>query len=619
MGERQRLGRRFGWLWSANAVSSFGTSFALGAFSLIAVRVLHASALEVAALPAAGLAAGAILAVPAGPWIEGRRKRPVMIAMDLVRFLAMATLPVAYALGVLGFWQLLVVAVVTAAAKITFASASGSYLKSLVPRDKLLVANGRFGSTGWTVTAVGPPLGGAAITLLGPVATVTADAVSYLLSAAGILAINGEEPYPERSPLTPRPPAPSSRQEPSPVPSRGQDLLAGWRYIFADPVLRRLMANGALTGALILATEPLLAILLLGQLKFTAWMYGMAFGIPCAGGFVASRLASRLTARFGRQRMLLIAGTARACFPLGLAFTFTGFGGLAFFIVVQAGLIFFMGLYTPVYATYRLELLGDSHVARGLTAYSITSNATTALLTALWGVLATLTSARVAIAVAGVLLLTTPALLPRGGTGKQGGSVARNLPDDLRRVCVRGLRGDGPGRPPGLQGGQAGHRGDPAGDKGGDQDEDHAEPHEEPDLFHRPHEIRGASRDTGGGGGSPQHGDYVAEDEPSAADDAEEGAEERCMPALGGDHQQAAEQCDGTGEDLQLQSAVVVHPRLVGRVCVVEVGPHEGDEPAPDAEQGDQHPAQDPVGAPYPQDPSHLLSLPVELRLSGLF
>jgi MFS family permease len=403
MGERQRLGRQFGWLWSANVVSSFGTSFALGAFSLIAVRVLHASAVEVAALPAAGLAAGAILAVPAGPWVEARRKRPVMIAMDLVRFVAMASLPVAYAFGVLGFWQLLVVSVVTAASKIAFASASGAYLKSLVPRQQLLVANARFGSTTWTVTAAGPPLGGAAITLLGPVATVAADAVSYLLSAAGVLAINGEEPAPRRPPVTPG----------SPAPSRLHDLLAGWRYLLADPVLRRLMANNVLTGALILATEPLLAILLLGQLKFTPWMYGMAFGIPCAGGFIASRLASRLAARFGRQRTLLITGTARACFPLGLAFTFAGPGGLAFFIVVQTALIIFMGLYIPVYQTYRLERLADDRVSRALAAWSITSNATVAAVTGLWGLLATLTSARIAIAAAGVLLLLTPALLPR--------------------------------------------------------------------------------------------------------------------------------------------------------------------------------------------------------------
>jgi len=406
MGERQRLGRTFGWLWSANVVSSFGTSFALGAFSLIAVRVLHASAFEVAALPAAGMAAGAILAVPAGPWVEARRKRPVMIAMDLIRFLAVMSLPVSYAFGALGFWQLLVVSVIAAAAKIAFTSASGAYLKSLVPREQLLVANARFGSTTWSVTAAAPPLGGVAITLLGPVATVTADAISYLLSAAGVLAISGTTGHQERAPLTPAAPAGSSR---------ARDLLAGWHYLLADPVLRQLMANSVLTGALILATEPLFAILLLRQLKFTPWMYGLAWGIPCVGGLIASRLATRLSARFGRQRLLLVTGWARACFPLALAFTFAGPGGLAFFIVAQTGLIIFMGLYLPVYQTYRLERLPDDRVTRALAAWSITSNATVAAVTALWGVLATLTSARIAIAAAAILLLATPAVCAPDG------------------------------------------------------------------------------------------------------------------------------------------------------------------------------------------------------------
>jgi len=35
-------------------------------------------------------------------------------------------------------------------------------------------------STTWTVTAIGPPLGGVAISVLGPVVTIIVDAVSYL-------------------------------------------------------------------------------------------------------------------------------------------------------------------------------------------------------------------------------------------------------------------------------------------------------------------------------------------------------------------------------------------------------------------------------------------------------
>jgi MFS family permease len=153
------------------------------------VLVLHAAPAEVSALSAVGPAVGALIALPLGPWVEFRRKRPVMIAMDVARFAVMTTIPVAYAFGRLSFAQLLFVSAVVAAAKIAFNAASGAYLKTLVPPDDLLVANARFESTNWSSLAVGPPLGGATIGLLGPVTTVVADAISYLFSALGMAAI----------------------------------------------------------------------------------------------------------------------------------------------------------------------------------------------------------------------------------------------------------------------------------------------------------------------------------------------------------------------------------------------------------------------------------------------
>src|ERR1700758_414725 len=103
MAAGRSLGRRFGWLYAAFAVSSYGSWLGFGAFPLIAIRVLHAGPAEVAALSASGLAVGAVVAVPLGPWVEFRRKRPVMIAMDLIRFAALLTIPAAYALGWLSF------------------------------------------------------------------------------------------------------------------------------------------------------------------------------------------------------------------------------------------------------------------------------------------------------------------------------------------------------------------------------------------------------------------------------------------------------------------------------------------------------------------------------------
>jgi MFS family permease len=404
MVERRTLGRRFAWLWGAYAVSTFGTRLAFDAFPIIAIRVLHAGSAEVSALAAVGTAVGAAVAVPLGPWVEFRRKRAVMVAMDLTRFAAVASVPLAFALGLLGFGQLLVVATVVAAADIAFTAASGAYLKTLLPPEDLLVANGRFESTTWTATVLGPPLGGAAIGLFGPVATVVADAVSYLLSALGIHAVGGSEPRPVRAPDAPR--------------TRAGDLLDGWRYILRDPALRPLFLNTVLVNALIMVAAPLLAVLMLGRLGFAPWQYGLAFAVPCLGGLAGSRFARRLVARFGRHAVLRTAGALRACWPIGLVFIGPGIGGLLLVMGVELALITCIGVFNPVLATYRLELTPADRVARVLSAWSVTSKAAIAAMTALWGLLATLTGPRTAIAIAGALLLATPLLLPRRDAAK---------------------------------------------------------------------------------------------------------------------------------------------------------------------------------------------------------
>ncbi|QQM38526.1 MFS transporter [Streptomyces liliifuscus] len=395
---RVKLGRSFGWLWSAYAVSTYGTWLAFGAFPLIAVQVLHSSAFAVSVLEAAGLAVAAVVAFSLGPWVEHRPKRPVMIAMDLIRFVAVASTPIAYVLGLLSYGQLLVVSVISGTASIAFSAASGAYLKYLLRGDHLLIANGRFEGTSWAATAAGPPLGGALIGVLGPVVTVMADALSYLLSALGVLRIRGGDIAAPRDRTTRL---------------RGADLLAGWRFILHDRALRRLFLNSILVSGLIMATAPLLAVLLLGQYHFPAWQYGLAFGIPALGGFAGARLSARLVTRYGRYRVMIASGWLRSLFPLGLAFVRPGIPGLLTVIVVEGLLITCMGIYNPIYATERLQRTPMNRTAQVLSTWSATSKLLQAALIVIWGVLATLTSPLTAITMSGVLLLATPLLLPR--------------------------------------------------------------------------------------------------------------------------------------------------------------------------------------------------------------
>ncbi|GAB2448291.1 MFS transporter [Nocardioides hungaricus] len=395
-----RLGSDFDRLWAAYASSSFGTGLAFGALPLIAVQVLHADSFEVSLLAAAGLAVGSVVALPLGPWIEFHRKRPLMVAMDLIRFVAMASIPVAFALGWLTFVQLLVVTIISATANIAFTSASGGFLKHAVANDLLIVANSRFEATTWTATAAGPPLGGLLISVFGQVTTVIANAISYLVSASALLAISGREPRPAR---------------PANTRLRFSDITEGWRFILSDGPLRSLFLNTTAVNGLIMATDPLLAVLLLGQFGFEAWQYGLALGLPCLGGLLGSRLAPRLVARFGPQSVLYVSGILRVCWPVALVFAQPGLQGLLTVIAVEFALIASIAVFNPVFATYRLQRLRPEQVARALTAWRISGNVTIALLTATWGVLASFVGAHAAIVLAGVALLATPALLYRRG------------------------------------------------------------------------------------------------------------------------------------------------------------------------------------------------------------
>jgi MFS family permease len=162
-----------------------------------------------------------------------------------------------------------------------------------------------------------------------------------------------------------------------------------------------------------MATEPLLAVLLLRQLGFPPWQYGLAFAAPCVGGLIGSRLARRIVTRRGEYWVFRVVGTTRAIWLIGLAFVGPGVAGLVTVIAVELAIIISMSLYSPVLATYRLEHTPRHRIARTLSAWSIGQQASIATFTALGGLLAAATGPRTALTVAGVLILASPLLLPR--------------------------------------------------------------------------------------------------------------------------------------------------------------------------------------------------------------
>lgn len=384
-------------LWVAYSFSEVGSALGAGALPLIAVLVLDAGPVAVATLAAVSGLAAALLAVPAGPWVEFRPKRPVMVTADLVRAVALLTVPVAAAADALTLTQLYVVGAVHGMGSILFPAASGAYLKGLVHARRRSYWLGRNEATFWTTQTLGPPLGGALISAFGATVTLITNAIGYLLSALTLGTLRRPEPEP-------------------PTRAAGdpwhREAVAGWRYILQSRVLAPLLWNSLVFGGGLMLGGPLMSIFFLRTLDLAPWQYGLALGVPCLGGFLGALAARRVARRIGDRRTLLWAGVARTWWTIPLAFAPPGTVGLVVVIVVESALLFAAGVFNPTFAAWRMLHTADSHMTRVLTSWSICSKTIQPLCMLVGGALAAATSIRTALLVSGLLVLSSTAFLP---------------------------------------------------------------------------------------------------------------------------------------------------------------------------------------------------------------
>ncbi|MDQ7250166.1 MFS transporter [Dongia sedimenti] len=186
--------RDFRALMAAFAVSSIGTKIAREAVPLTAVLVLQAGPGALSLLGAAATLPVLVLGLFAGVWVDRWRRRPLMIAADLLRFVAVVSIPVAAWCNVLTMTQLLAVVMAVAALSLLFMAADAAYLPSLVEAGRLAKANAARETIDATAEIVGPPIGGVLVQVLTAPAALLIDAVSYLVSALFLFRMTHSEP-----------------------------------------------------------------------------------------------------------------------------------------------------------------------------------------------------------------------------------------------------------------------------------------------------------------------------------------------------------------------------------------------------------------------------------------
>ncbi|HEY8797017.1 MAG TPA: MFS transporter [Candidatus Dormibacteraeota bacterium] len=294
-------------LWAGQGISELGSQVSLLALPTVAILVLGATPFQVGLLAACETLAFPVLGLVAGVYVDRLPRRPIMIACDVGRLLALASVPVAFALGVLSMPQLYAVALITGVGTVFFDVAYQSYLPALIPRADLIEGNTKLQVTGSVAQMAGPALGGFLIQLLGPARAVAADAATFLVSVVSLAWIRRAEP----------PPAPAKES------GRGgffAEMWEGIQVVFGNSTIWKIAGSTSTSNLGSNLFFAVFLIFLYRILHLSPGTVGVIFAAGAVGGLLGALTAAWIPRRIGLGPTLfvtmLVSGLSMILIPL---------------------------------------------------------------------------------------------------------------------------------------------------------------------------------------------------------------------------------------------------------------------------------------------------------------
>ena len=280
-------------LWGGQSISEFGSQISQLALPTVAILLLGATPFQVGLLTALEFLAFPTLGLVAGVYADRLRRRPIMIACDVARMVALASVPISFAFHALAMPQLYVVALVTGVATVFFDVSYQSYLPALIPRTDLVEGNTKLQVSGSVAQMAGPAVAGFLIQLVGPARAVAADAASFLVSVLSLAWIRRPEPAPE-------PASESGRQ------GFWSEMGEGIRFVFGHPTIWKIAGS---TSTFNLGSNIFFAVYLIFAyrvLHLSPGLIGLIFGAGAIGGLLGALSASWIARRFGLGPTLFV-------------------------------------------------------------------------------------------------------------------------------------------------------------------------------------------------------------------------------------------------------------------------------------------------------------------------
>lgn len=282
-------------LWLSNAITNFGAQITMLALPICAALLLHASASQMGVLAACETLPFLLFGLPAGVLLDRSRRLTVMLCSDSLVAVALASVPLAWSLGILSIHWLYAVGFVIGAGYMLGGGAEQVFLTFIVGRDKLVDAQARFASTESAARLLGPGIAGVLVQAMGAPLAVLVNAAGFALSLLNLRRIGTREPAPERKDTHPL-----------------RDMIDGLAYVWRHRLLRKLAWISGGWHLMFFGFSALQVLFALRVLGLAPGTMGMASMLGGVGVLAGSMLVKPLSSRFGTGSVLL-AGLVASC------------------------------------------------------------------------------------------------------------------------------------------------------------------------------------------------------------------------------------------------------------------------------------------------------------------
>ena len=290
----------------------------------------------------------------AGAWIEGKKKKPIMVATDLVRAVCVAFIATGFLMGFLSSWMLVVVSFTISTAEAFRLPAGSAVIPKLLKKEEIAYGTSMSTAIYTVVELIGMGIAAGIIALIGTAGAIYVDMVTFILSAGIIATIKIASD--ERRDINGN------------LQAYFVTLKQGFTYIAHNKVAMFLVLFAAFLNAILVPLNSLLAPLANEVIGSGAEMISI-ITVSSTCGMLVGTVIYPVLSKFIRKELFVISGgLCIGIYYLAVILVRPAYSSILFSYAYLTFMSFAMGIFISILSAFLqvvfIELIDEQYFAR---------------------------------------------------------------------------------------------------------------------------------------------------------------------------------------------------------------------------------------------------------------